>query len=138
MSVGLGLKVMTTMIIMNFMFFIIGGVGGEFAGFGIENDMLTGLTGSEININGTEMEVDANDTWGLGDESTQSTTSLFVVVDYLSKVMAPLRVFISFLYAPILVLNATGLPSVITYLLGMLWTLFYLVAIMQFIRGGIL
>lgn len=138
MNVGMGLRIMLIMITINFFLYLSGGVAG---GFGIDTDYMADdlfINYDRDNPNGN-LTADTSETYGLNESvSGSSTSGFFGTFDVWGKVSGVVDTINHFLFAPYHVLSATSMPSVVCYLIAVIWTTMYVVAIAQFIWRGVI
>ena len=135
---GIGLKLLTVIIVVNFMFYMVGGADGVWGGYGMQNDTMAEGMGISYDRDDPSGNVTANtqDDFGLNNTGLQSSSSLFGVDSTWGRVYGFFKSIFNFFYAPYHVLNAVGAPSFMSYLFLSLWTIIYLTAIAQFIWRG--
>jgi hypothetical protein len=124
-----GKHIILLMISINIMLYVFG--------FNLVNDPLsTLLKKDQLDSGNIELSSDLQSTIPSQTQQSTNTNILSFIVDGLGMVFDMLKVFFNILTAPVALFVGTALHPVMAVMLGVPFTILYLLTIMAFIRGA--
>jgi hypothetical protein len=136
-NAGIGLRILLFVAVVNSMFFLIGGATGVWTSTGTNASGVGDVFGMGYDRdNDTYLSGDESNTYGLNETGSQSSSNIFGTDSTWGKITGFFSTLFQLFYAPMQVLKEVNAPAFMIYLMGLIWTILYAVAIIQFIWRG--
>jgi hypothetical protein len=130
---GLGTKIVIIMFSINMILWFYG-----FTSVAPLQTEILNITCDNVSNPFSNCTIPVNSTFGMGESDSSLIGSIPIfgtIFNDIGLAWDAVKVFIGLLYAPVVTLNSFGAPIFMTMMIGVLWTIMYIIALMSFLRG---